>query len=269
MLILQIQMAKICKQVQQQRCLRNRLRLRQRLQLQRQPLRHCCRKCDNLATNMRWLPGGWSGWGGSGGGSDTATKRRYNSMHMCGCAGVDGIGWGGRNAAYARLHLSAKHKNETKWRTSRQLPERLLRTHTRALHRLPPPRQALPCPCPHQLQTYCRFPTGNCQLVPLLSSDPFCAALNRAPLRISPPPPFAKLPQQLEHRNKCAFMASNSKVFKIFTFHALCVFLRQATEPSHFFYTPHIPCKLHKSMWLHVLIRKSFLCITHFNNIYI
>lgn len=88
------------------------------------------------------------------------------------------------------------------------------------------------------LETYCRFqlPTANwCRCSALIPS------VHRAPAP-QPPPPATGGNLSIEHRNKCAFMASNSKVFKIFTFHALC--LTQTERQSRvIFFAAQIPCK--------------------------
>lgn len=220
MLILQIQMAKICKQVQRKRCLRNRLRLQLRLrqQLQRQPLRHCCRKCDNLATNMRWLGGGT--------GVQPLPPKEDITQCICVCASLGRWGGGGVCAAYARLHLSAKHKNETKWRTGRQLPERLL--HTRVY-----PTQ----PATQSSGNLLPISTANCQLVPLLSSDPFCAS---CPGPAASPATGGNLSIEI---NAHLWRAIQKSLRFSHSMHCVC--LRQATEPSHFF-TAKIPCRLRR-----------------------
>lgn len=179
-----------------QRCLRLQLRLR--LQLQRQPLRHCCRKCDNLATNMRWL----QGEGGPGG-----SLPPKEDITQCICVRV-----GVRSICTAAFVSEAQ-----KWDKV---------THRQAAARATPPHTSLHQPS--ALETYCRFqlPTANwCRCSALIPS------VHRAPAPQSPP---ACHRRQLEHRNKCAFMASNSKVFKIFTFHALC--LTQTSDRAESFF---------------------------------
>lgn len=84
---------------------------------------------------------------------------------------------------------------------------------------------------PSALETYCRFqlPTANwCRCSALIPS------VHRAPAPQSPPPPATGGNLSIEHRNKCAFMASNSKVFKIFTFHALCLTQTERQSPVIF-----------------------------------
>lgn len=190
------------------------LLLRLRVQLQ-QPLRHCCRKCDNLATNMRWLPGG--------GGAGEVELPPKEDITQCICVGASEVMGGYSQHMHGCICQRSTKMRQSDAQAEAQAAARAAPTHTRA------------CPSPPPLpeQTYCRFqlPTANwCRCSALIPSV-------QSPLLAAPAfAPFVKLPQQLEHRKKCAFMASNSKVFKISTFHALCRLPQtQATEPSHFF----------------------------------
>lgn len=77
--------------------------------------------------------------------------------------------------------------------------------------------------------------TANCQLVPLLSSDPFCASC--PVLCICLPATGGNLSIEI---NAHLWRAIQKSLRFSHSMHCVC--LRQATEPSHFF-AAKIPCK--------------------------